>query len=315
MDTQELRDATFEAMEVGEVLGPVELVVDDHLVKSFAFTVDDYHSWVMGDTSPFGNRVAHAALLVPLLLRLLNTKFDPNTEVGLHQKEEVWFHSPARVGESVILRGEFVDKYVKRGKGYIVTDATARSAEDGRLLVRHQSTEIARVEPGVELGARSAPRPDRWVKGEWPQGVEPVRAGATGLEGGKPALGPGKEIHQDQMSVFSNVQSYWRNIHTDIRVAKQAGFPSTVAQGLMATMHISEFGTLLFGEHWFTTGWTYMTFVHPVFPGDRLSTRGVVLGRTPHAAGERVELEVWQENQDGLKTTLGWISATVPAGS
>ena len=65
----------------------------------------------------------HAAILVPWLLRLLNTRYDPNTEVGLHQKEEIWFDSPVRLGERVILTGSFTDKYVKRDKGYIVTNA------------------------------------------------------------------------------------------------------------------------------------------------------------------------------------------------
>ena len=50
---------------MGEELGPIELVVDDHLIKQFAFTVDDHHPWFLGGESPFGERVAHAAILVP----------------------------------------------------------------------------------------------------------------------------------------------------------------------------------------------------------------------------------------------------------
>ena len=309
-DRTELKEATFEAMEVGEELGPIELVVDDHAVKRFAFTVDDHHPWALGDTSPFGGRVGHAALLVPELLRLLNTVYDPNTEVGLHQKEEVWFHAPVRVGERVRLSGAFSDKYVKRGKGYIVTDAEARSLEDGRLLVRHQSIEIARVDPDVELGGGTGERTAaaRYVQGDWPEG-RPLGDRVTRATAiGTPFQGRPKQLHQDQMSVFSNVQAFWRNIHTDLEVARKAGSDRTIAQGLMLSVYLSEFGTTLFGPSWYESGWTLHTFLHPVYAGDTVTARAVVVEAAEPAAG-RVELEVWMENQDGVRVVVGWISA------
>jgi acyl dehydratase len=307
---QRLRDASFEAMEVGETLGPTRLVVDDHVVKWCAFTTDDYHPWFMsGDGCPFAHRVGHAAILVPDLLRLLNTKFDPNTEVGLHQKEEIWIDSPVRVGEEVELSGAFVDKYTKRGQGYVVTDAEARSVEDGRLIVRHRSTEIARIQPGTELGSSSAPEPSRRVTGEFSSDREAATVVTSSTEVGTPVVGPRKVVHQDQMSVFSNVQSFWRNLHTDLDTARAAGFETTLAQGLMETMYVSELGTSLFGASWFTTGWSQMIFVGPVAPGDTLDLKGVVTGHVEAESGTRVELEAWIENQEGVKTLVGWLSA------
>jgi len=308
-----LKDATFEAMEVGEELGPIELVVDDHYVKRFAFCVDDHHPWCVGGGSPFGGRVGHAAILVPELLRLLNTRYDPNTEVGLHQKEEIWFSSAVHLDEPVILTGSFVDKYVKRDKGYIVTDAEARSRVDGRLLVRHRSIEIARVDPDVNLGGGSSvPAGDaRRVEGVFPDDREPVARARADLPVGTPVIGPAKRVHQDQMSVFSNVQAFWRNIHTDLDVARKAGSDRTIAQGLMESIYISELGTSFFGRSWFETGWTFHTFVHPVYADDVLETRAVVCGRPESPAGPRLELEVWLENQDGVKVAVGWLSAVV----
>jgi len=306
-----LRDASFEAMEVGETFGPVRLVVDDHMVKWCAFTTDDYLPWALtGAESPFGGRVGHAAILVPDLLRLLNTKFDPNTEAGLHQKEEVWFSSPVHVGEEVELHASFVDKYTKRGKGYIVTEGEARSVADGRLLVRKRSTEIARVDPNVELGSRSASEPSRKVMGEWPQDRPAATVVSAETTPGTHVLGPAKHVHQDQMSVFSNVQAFWRNIHTDIEAAQAAGFDSTLAQGLMETMYLSQLGTQLFGAAWFTSGWMQTIFVGPVRPNDRLQTRAVVIATEPAKdGGSRVELEAWIENQAAEKTAVGWLGA------
>lgn len=301
-----LKEATFEAMEVGEQLGPIEIVVDDHYVKQFAFAVDDY--------APISDGVAtgaHAAILVPELLRLLNTRYDPNTEVGLHQREEVWIHSLPKVGERVTLVGEFVDKYVKRGKGYIVTDASARSAEDGRLLVRHRSTEVARVEEGVEMGAGSASKPRRAVKGEFPEGVEPAREASPGLAPGTPVLGPAKTLHQDQMSVFSNAAAFWRTIHTDPAAAAKAGSEQTIAQGLMEAMYVSELGARFFGAEWARSGWMSVAFLAPVFAGDELRTKAVVAEPESREDPERLELEVWVENGAGAKAAVGWIGAKI----
>lgn len=308
-----LLEATFDAMHVGDELGPIEIDIDDDYIKRAAFSVDDYNPWYFQPDNPFGSRVAPAAALVVDLLRLLNTKFDPNSEAGLHQKEEIWLGSPARLGDRVVLTGRFVDKYVKREKGYIVTDAEARSVVDGRLLVRHRSTEIAHIEPGTQLGTTSsAPGSERRVEGIWPTGVVPIEQLHRDAEPGTPVIGPRKHVMQAQMSVFSNVQAFWRSIHTDLEAAHRAGLPATLAQGLMESLYLSEFGTQLFGAPWFMTGWMLTSFLQPVFSGDWLEPRGVVVDRRPSANGVEFELETWLENQDGKRTAVGWITASLP---
>jgi acyl dehydratase len=306
LEGKELKDATFEAMEVGERLGPIEIVVDDHYVKQFAFAVDDFAPIDGGRA-----RSAPAAILVPELLRLLNVNYDPNTEVGLHQREEVWIHSLPKVGERVTLVGEFVDKFVKREKGYIVTDAAAHSAEDGRLLVRHLSTEVARVDEDVEMAAGSAAKPRRAAKGEFPDDVEPAQAFRPGLPAGTPFVGPMKAIHQDQISVFSNVGYFWRTIHTDPDAAAKAGSDRTIAQGLMEAMYVSELGARVFGDDWSVSGWMSLVFLAPVFAGDRLITKAVLLAEREREDPARTELEVWVENQDMVKVAVGWLGAVV----
>lgn len=312
-----LKDATFEAMTVGEELGPIERDVDEHFIKSYCFTVDDWNPWYSSSQNPFARPVAPAASLVPDLLRLLNTRYDPNSEVGLHQKEEIWHVSPIFLGERAVMRGRFVDKYTKRGKGYVVTEAEARSAGDGRLLIRHLATEVARIEAGVELGAGSGrPESGRQVLAVWPPDRVPMDTlqGVTAAQGlvGTPILGPRRRVHQDQMSVFSNVAEFWHNIHTDLSVALRAGLPGTLAQGLMSSMYVSELGTRLFGPAWFAHGWNYLTYLRPVLAGDDLQCRGVVTQTTQEDSGIRVELEVWIQNGRDEKTAVGWLSCVLP---
>jgi acyl dehydratase len=300
-----LIDLRYDAIESGMTFGPVELTVTDQLLKSFAFAIDDYGPILEN------NGTGHAAILVPELLELLNSQFDPSTSVGLHQKEEVWLHSPVRVGEPVVMEGRCVDKYAKRGKGYFVMEASARSLEDDRPLVRHRSTEIAEIDPELPSTVAESQQTQRQVTGTVAPGLVPVAHADTSLEVGTPVVPLTKSVHQDQMSVFSNVGLFWRSMHTDLERAKQAGYKRTVAQGLMQTMYVSELGTRLFGESWLTSGWMSTTYLKPAFAGDTLTVNAAVAGISTEAGQTQLELEVWVENEDGLRTSVGWLRASV----
>lgn len=300
----------YELMEVGEELGPVEIDIDEHFVKSTAFTVDDYRSWHLGTSSPFGGPVAHAGALLCDLLRLLYTRYDPDRDRGLHQREEFWLHSPVFVGERVRLTGRFVDKYVKRGRGYIVTEAEARTVDDDRLVIRHRAIETTEIsaERGDE-GERVDATPPRRVRGELPTDRPLATTLGPGTRVGDGLIGPRKVIHQDQMSIYSGAHVFWHSIHTDRDVAGESGLKGTVAQGLMVATYLSEWATDLFGPAWFQTGWMSLSFVAPLFAEDTVSLFGVVTDVTPSEAGDRIELEVWAQNQDGQNAVVGWFAA------
>lgn len=302
-----LKPATFAAMQVGEELGPLQVTVDEHFVRTHAFTIADDRSWPTTPLAPTGP----ASLLVPNLLRLLNTVYDPDTETGLHQREEIWLHSPLRLGETVELRGRFVGKYVKRGKGYIVTDAEAVSLNDGRLVGRHRAIEMAETTDDVEVGGGSAPPPTRRVLAEVDPSLAPVARAAPDLAPRTPVLGPTKTVHQDQMAVFSNIADFWHNIHTDLEAARRAGSDRTIAQGLMATMYVAEMAGAFFGESWQHTGWASLTFLAPVYAGDTVTLHGAVLDPDLRADHQRLELEVWIDTQHGQRAAVGWIGASV----
>lgn len=305
MAREGLKEATFANMEVGEVLGPLRVTCDEHFLRSHAFAIADDVSWPIAPPAPSGP----ASLLIPSLLRLLNTVYDPDTETALHQREEVWLHSPLRLGEEVEMKGRFVEKFTKRGKGYTVVEAAAHSLADGRSLITHRATEMTEM-AGIEVAGGSAAPPSRRVTGETDDSLEPVAAAAPDLPTRAPVVGFEKTFHQDQMAVFSNIAEFWHSIHTDLETARRAGSDRTIAQGLMETMQIAEFGVRFFGrERWAASGWTSMTFLAPIYAGDTLTLGGAVLGPQERADPERLELEVWMDNQDGASTVVGWIGA------
>ena len=120
------KEGLFELVEVGEKFGPLTYPIDDHAVKSYAFTQNDYNPWYFSDNNPFGKRVAQPTILANHLLALFLTVYNPNTIIGLHTQEELWFCNPLFVGETVTIKGEYVEKYERRGKGYVVMEADAR---------------------------------------------------------------------------------------------------------------------------------------------------------------------------------------------
>jgi acyl dehydratase len=209
------------------------------------------------------------------------------------------------------LTGRYIDKYERRGKGYVVFEAEARDAATGEMLVRQISTEIMRIPEGVQLGSASAPPPERRVSGVWPAQAQPLVRGDPDISVGRPVQPLTKTAHQDQMSVFSGADNQWTNIHTDVRIAKAAGFRDTLAQGAMESCWTSEMLANAFGPAWFSTGWISHVYLKPVFRGDTITCRGVITGLEMRPEGRQVELEVWAENQSGVMTAAGWARAIV----
>ena len=301
-----LREPTFEAVQVNEPIGPVVVVADEHYRRNGVFAVDDYAPAYTASTGD--ERLVPATAVARDLVALFCSVYDPSRVVGLHQKEEVWFHAPIRVGTTMHYTGRYTDRSERRGKGYVVFESEARDAADGTLLVRQISTEIMRVPARVTLGEGSAKPDGERVRGEWPAGVAPVARAAADLADGTPIPTLVKTARQDQMSVFSGAGKQWFNIHTDVGIAQAAGFRDTLAQGMMETCWMAEMLAGFFGADWRRTGWIKTAFLKPVFRNDVLTCRGLVTGRTQEGGGTRLHLEVWADNQDGVMTAAGWAS-------
>ena len=118
-----------------------------------------------------------------------------------------------------------------------------------------------------------------------------------------------KEITQRKIDVYSGVKPH--SIHTDEAWAKKKGFKGPLAQAMMSTAYVSELMTRFLGEGFVKGGRLSMVFIKPVYVGDRLTVHGVVKERVAEAAGTRVVVEVWCENQAGDKTAVGTASGVI----
>jgi acyl dehydratase len=123
-----------------------------------------------------------------------------------------------------------------------------------------------------------------------------------------------KPISQRQIDCYSGVRP--RSIHTDPDWAREKGFRAPLAQGMMSTAYVSEMMVALLGEGFVEGGRMAVKFIKPVFAGDTLTLHGVVREKQAADAGRtRVVVEVWCENQEGVKTMVGEASGLAAAGA
>lgn len=303
-----LKEPVFENLRIPEELGPVTITIDDHKIKRFAFTQDDYSPWSL-QAGPFdGSRIGQAALLGNDMVQLFTTRYRASKTVGFHTEEQMWFDSPVRLGERVTMSGTYVEAYERRGHGYVVMEAKA-VGEDGRSIVRHRGVEILRTVPGAIAG-RGSSTPERRVTAEVPADARRVETIDTSTRVGD-ALAPlTKTITAEQAAVFSRIGEYVRNTHNDLEIARAGQLPVLIVQGQQQAGLIAEYLTRTFGKAFFTDGWFQLKFVATLQVFDPLELGGIVTAIKPQTDGRRkYELEVWaRRSSDGRPTTVGWAS-------
>ena len=309
-----LKEPLFENLELPEDFGPVLLVVDDHKIKRFAFTQDDYNPWFFTNNNPFGRRVAHAGLLSNDLVQLFTTKYKASHTVGLHTEEQLWFDNPTFADEVVTPKGRYTEAYELRGEGYVVMEAQA-VGHDGRSLLRHRGVEIFHTMPKIE-GRGGLATPERRVTGTYDARLPFVLTAGAGVDVGMPLAPLPKQLTQEQVSVFSRLGEYVRNIHSDLDIARQSGLRIPIAQGQQQCCLIIELLTRVFGAQWFKSGWLRTKFVQSVEVFDDLIVGGVVtaLDTTDDADRAVVNLDVWVSRPDQKLSVVGWARCSMDLG-
>lgn len=310
-----LKEPIFENLEIPEQLGPITIVVDDHKIKRFSFTQDDYSPWYL-QSSPFGGaRIGQPALLGNDLLQLFTTKYRGSKTVGLHTEEQMWFDSPAKLGEKVILSGAYVEAYERRGQGYVIMEARA-TGEDGRSIIRHRGVEILRTVPG-SIAGRGSDSPEKKVTGETRSDARQVTTFSHDTRAGDVLAPSYKTITAEQAAVFSRVGEYVRNIHNDLDVARAGALPVLIVQGQQQAGLVAACLAQAFGTAWFTKGWFQLKFVATLEVFDPVEISGMVTEVKRRAFGDsEVFLDVWvRRMSDSRLTTVGWASCVVPASA
>ena len=205
----------------------------------------------------------------------------------MHTEEQLWFDNPVFVGERVTISGRYMDRYEKRGAGYVVLEAQAKG-EDGRSLVRHRGIEIMRIAACHGASGGRAEPPEKCVGAQIREDLPPAASVSLKLQPGLPLPPLYKHITPEQISAYSVRGSYHKGLHNDLAIAQAAGLRTPIAQGRMQACHVAQLLTDFFGASFFTSGWLRLKFLNPLFAGDAVTIRAAVAD----IYDGRVELEV-----------------------
>jgi acyl dehydratase len=135
----------FEEMAIGEEYTD-EYVLTPELARDYAEGIEDLNAWYL-EQSPFGAPVANPILIVAQHARLFKTKY--STAGNVHTRHETQFLNPARIGKTITVYGKLVDKYIKRGREYLVMECRSVD-EDGIEICRDRRTIITHYAKRVE---------------------------------------------------------------------------------------------------------------------------------------------------------------------
>lgn len=280
---------------VGRDYGAHELAVDRELVQHYAEATGDGNPWYFGP-SPFGGPVAPALILHSEVYRY-GGWYLKNIFGNLHAKQEWELFHPIMVGDRVTTRSLISDRYVKRGRDYVVNEVTY-FGPDGRLLMRgrtHQSFLMDESGEGTLVDKEGEKKPARRFE---------VGAGPS-IEELAPLV---KTVTVEMSQKFSGPS---KNYHTDREQARALGFPDIVVQGMLTVCFLSELMTKRFGEGWYCGGRMAVNLVNVLWPDEPLVCRAAVKELAPEGARQRAHLEVWCQKDDRTKTVVGTASAVV----
>jgi acyl dehydratase len=124
----------YEAIPIGMDLGILEMTLDEETVRRRTELVQ----WQA--KGPAEKGFAPPGFTISQHARI---KFEalPEMRVSIWAKSEQEFLKPMKLGSKIFIRGRVVDKYVKRGRNYMVTDLETLD-EAGEVLMRSRETAI-----------------------------------------------------------------------------------------------------------------------------------------------------------------------------
>ena len=125
----------FQAITIGQDLGTMEMTLDRKTINDWAVLVQ-WQARELVDNL----HVAPPGMSIEQHPRMEFAKFS-DLRAGIWAKSEHEFLKPIRVGGKVFIHGKIIDKFVKRGRNYVVTEYETLD-EGGEVLMRSRETGV-----------------------------------------------------------------------------------------------------------------------------------------------------------------------------
>ncbi len=144
-------------LEAGDVFEPVEYVVTPYMASEYAHGVEENCEWFHSPESPSGRQIRPPTMIHVDKMRLLEKNCLKEQRIAgakgpharIHYEYHARHHSPAFVGERLIVSGRIADRYVKRGRTYLWYEMEVRTG-DGRLVTTYSDRTLLSYVPAQE---------------------------------------------------------------------------------------------------------------------------------------------------------------------
>jgi hypothetical protein len=131
-------------LEKGDVFKSVEYVLTPFMCTTYAHGAEETNEWFHSRNAPGKRQIRPPTMIHADKMRILEENCDKERRVAgmkgpdarVHYEYHAKHHSPAYVGEKLIVTGHIVDKYVKRGRPYLWYYLEVKTS-DGRLVTTY----------------------------------------------------------------------------------------------------------------------------------------------------------------------------------
>lgn len=144
-------------LEKGDVFKPVKYVLTSFMCSEYAHGAEENLDWFHSNNAPGGRQMRPPTMIHVDKMRILEENCDKERRVAgmkgpdarVHYEYHAKHHSPAYVGETLIVTGHIVDKYIKRDRPYLWYYLEVKTS-DGRLVTTYNDRTLLRYKKAGE---------------------------------------------------------------------------------------------------------------------------------------------------------------------
>jgi len=148
---------TIADLEVGDVFEPIRYVLTSFMCAEYAHGVEDPAECFYAATPGLGRQIRPPTMIHSDKMRLLEANCVAERRMSgirtddarIHYEYDAVQHSPACVGEELVVSGRIIDKYVKRGREFLHYELQVETA-DGRLVTTYRDRTLLRYRKADE---------------------------------------------------------------------------------------------------------------------------------------------------------------------
>jgi hypothetical protein len=139
-------------LTTGDALGPVEYTMSRFIAREYGHANELHQPCFQG----LDDAIAPPTLVHIDKLRLYKQACPggPGPSARIHYEFDATIHAPVPVGTRIRTRGKVVERYVKKGREYVVTEIEMRAAADERLLIAYRDTVILSFQAKAATAAK-----------------------------------------------------------------------------------------------------------------------------------------------------------------